>query len=396
MSRPFHVRRRGASLCSLSLAIALASIAPADAQTVTAPGLAAPGKISYDAHGMPTIQAGSDNDAAFLQGYAHAQYRFFQMDLTRRQVSGTLAALVGPSQLANDVQARTLGLRRAAERSWAAMSDDTRSWISAYAAGVNQWLTTNPLPPEYGALDLTAADAWTPVDSLVVGKGLAYQLSFDLDIDATIQLGAYQAAGEAASFDGTALFFGDLHRSAPADDRVTIPGFQPGGSAGAVPKRAAAATLGRIDPVTLKLASDFRASIQNNPLFTKALAGRDTPIGSNEWVVGGALTASGKPILSNDPHLSLSLPPVFTEQHIVSTDSRYAAALDVTGVTVPGAPGVIQGCNQKICWGTTTNSLDVTDVFQETLRPGYVRPAGGDRARRHRRTGCNGCSRVIT
>lgn len=371
MSRSFCVRRRGASSCSLSIAIAIAmtTMAVADAQSVTAPALDAPGKISYDTRGMPTIQAASDNDAAFLQGYAHAQYRFFQMDLTRRQVSGTLAALVGPSQLANDVQARTLGLRRAAERSWAAMSDDTRSWLSAYAAGVNQWLATNPLPPEYGALDLSAAEPWTPVDSVVVGKGLAYQLSFDLDIDATIQLGAYQTAGAAAGFDGTALFFGDLHRSAPADDRVTIPGFQPGSSASSpAPKSAAAAAPGRIDPETLKLAGDFRASIQANPLFAKALAGRDTPVGSNEWVVGGALTASGKPILSNDPHLSLSLPPVFTEQHIVSTDSRYTAPLDVTGVTVPGAPGVIQGCNQKICWGTTTNSLDVTDVFKETLR----------------------------
>jgi penicillin amidase len=355
----------------LAFSVSLAFIACADAQTLTAPGLSAPAKISYDAHGMPTLQASNDNDAAFLQGYAHAQYRFFEMDLTRRQVSGTLAALVGPSQLANDVQSRTLGLRRAAERSWAAMSDDARGWLAAYAAGVNYWLASNPLPPEYGALDLTQADAWTPVDSLAVGKGLAFSLSFDLDIDATIQLGAYQQAGAAAGFDGNALFFGDLHRSAPADDRVTIPGFMPAPNAkqGAVaPKGAGTLAAGHIDAATLKLARDYRASLSGNPLLAKALAGRDTPVGSNEWVVSGALTASGKPILSNDPHLSLALPPVFTEQHVLSTDSRYGTPLDVTGVTVPGAPGVIQGCNQTICWGTTTNSLDVTDVFQETLK----------------------------
>ncbi|MBO9662506.1 penicillin acylase family protein [Dokdonella sp.] len=354
---------------ALPVAIALAFSASAAAQTVSAPQLGAPGKISFDARGMPTIQAQSDNDVAFLQGYAHAQARFFQMDLTRRQVSGTLAALVGQSQLANDVQARTLGLRRAAERSWAAMSDDTRGWIAAYASGVNHWLATNPLPLEYAALDLTRADAWTPVDTLCVGKGLAYQLSFDLDIDATIQLGAYQQAGEAGGFDGTALFFGDVHRSAPADDRVTVPGFEPGaGKSAATPKAAAAPTLGRIDPVTIDLARAYRASIAGNPLFEKALAGRDTPIGSNEWVVSGSLTASGKPILSNDPHLGLSLSPVFMEQHLSSAEKRDGRAMDVTGVTVPGAPGVIQGCNQTVCWGTTTNSLDVTDVFQETLR----------------------------
>ena len=189
--------------------------------------MSAPGKITYDALGMPTIQAASDNDAAFLQGYAHAQYRFFEMDLTRRSVSGTLAALVGPSQLANDVQARTLGLRRAAEKTWLALSDDMRGWLTAYANGVNFWLANNPLPPEYGALDLTQADPWTPVDSICVGKGLAFQLSFDLDIDPTIQLGAYQQSGQAAGFDGTALFFGDVRRTAPPDNRVTVPGFQP-------------------------------------------------------------------------------------------------------------------------------------------------------------------------
>ena len=134
------------------------------ATTITAPALSAPGKITWDALGAPTIQASNDNDAAFLQGYAHAQYRFFEMDLTRRAVSGTLAALVGPSQLANDVQARTLGLRRAAEKTYYALSDDMRGWLAAYAAGVNFWLLTNQLPPEYGALDLTHADAYRTSD----------------------------------------------------------------------------------------------------------------------------------------------------------------------------------------------------------------------------------------
>lgn len=352
---------------ALSAALALALSTPLRAQTLSAPPMQAPGRIVWDASGKPVIEAASDNDAAFLQGYAHAQARFFQMDLTRRSVSGTLSALVGASQLANDVQARTLGLRRAAERSWQAMSQDTRGWMAAYAAGVNHWMATNPLPAEYAALDLTRADAWTPIDSLCVGKGLAYQLSFDLDIDATIQLGAYQKAGNAAGFDGTALFFGDLHRSAPADDRVSVPGFLP--KAAALPKTDAASSPAlQIDDVTLELARSFRARVADNPLFQKALDGRDTPIGSNEWIVSGALTASGKPILSNDPHLSLSLAPVFMEQHLHSSERRGGAELDVTGVTVPGAPGVIQGCNQRICWGTTTNSLDVTDVFQEALR----------------------------
>src|SRR6478736_7329215 len=264
----------------LAFSIGLALAAPgavslAFADTITAPGLTAPGKITYDAAGMPTIQAASDNDAAFLMGYAHARYRFFQMDLTRRSVSGTLAALVGPSQLSNDVQARTLGLRRAADKTWLALSDDMRGWLTAYANGVNFWLKNNPLPPEYGALDLTQADPWTPVDSICVGKGLAFQLSFDLDISATIQLGAYQASGKAAGYDGTALFFGDVVRTAPPDNRVSVPGFQPGAAASlqagtqssaehvAPVASAGVQSIGTIDPTTIKLAQNYRDAVSD-------------------------------------------------------------------------------------------------------------------------------------
>lgn len=338
--------------------------------------MTAPGRISWDAEGIPTIDAANDNDAAFLQGYAHAKDRFFQMDLTRRSVSGSLAELVGMSQLASDVQARTLGLRRGAVKTWARMSDDSRGWLSAYANGVNYWLANNPLPPEYGALQLTHADPWTPVDSLCAGKGLAFQLSFDLDIDPTINLGAYQQAGQAGGFDGSVLYFGDTHRIAPADDRVTVPGFVPGSANGAtassmpLPKLANAKStpaIGMIGSDTIDMARAFREQLHDSPLLSRALAGRETPIGSNEWAVAGSHTVSGKPIVSNDPHLGLGVPPVFMEQHVLSRDSRYPAAMDVTGVTVPGTPGVIQGCNQRVCWGTTTNSLDVTDVFQEQL-----------------------------
>ncbi|HET9032321.1 MAG TPA: penicillin acylase family protein [Dokdonella sp.] len=359
-------------IASIALALAL----PAAAQSMVAPGMSAPGRISWDAEGVPTIDAANDNDAAFLQGYAHAKDRFFQMDLTRRSVSGSLAELVGISQLAPDVQARTLGLRRGAVQTWAKMSDDSRGWLRAYADGVNYWLAKNPLPPEYAALQLTHADPWTPVDSLCVGKGLAFQLSFDLDINPTINLGAYQQAGRAGGFDGSVLYFGDTHRIAPADNRVTVPGFVPGSANGTTAASAPAPKLasakdapetGTISAQTVEMARAFREKLQDSPLLSRALEGSESPIGSNEWVIAGTHTASGKAILSNDPHLGLNLPSVFMEQHVLSRDSRYPTSMDVTGVTVPGTPGVIQGCNQRVCWGTTTNSLDVTDVFQEQL-----------------------------
>ena len=370
--------RRSIIRAMFASCVLLGVSAPLAAQTLIAPGMTAPGSISYNAEGMPTISAANDNDAAFLQGYSHARDRFYQMDFTRRAVSGTLAELVGPTALANDVQTRTLGLRRGAERTWRALSDDMRGWMLAYSNGVNYWLNTaTALPPEYGALDLTRATPWSPVDSIVVGKGLAFQLSFDLDIDPTIRLGTYQAAASAAGLNATKLYFNDIFRAAPFDDRVSVPGFQPSGTEPKITGSSTAdgpitntpiAEVAPVDPQLVELAKKYRSEIEGNPLLQRALEGHDSPIGSNEWVVSGSRTASGKPILSNDPHLSLGLAPVFVEQHVYSADTRYPQPMDVTGVTVPGAPGVIQGCNQTMCWGTTTNSLDVTDVFNEKLR----------------------------
>ncbi len=174
-------RRFLSSLRPLALAVGFALAYPSEATTIVAPALRAPGTVGYDAEGVPIIQAQNDFDAAFLAGWAHARDRFWQMDRLRRVGSGTLAELLGPAALANDVQLRTLGLRRAAWESWAAASEELRGLLKAYADGVNFWLRTNPLPPEYGALEITVADPWHPVDSIVIGKLLAFQLSFDLE-----------------------------------------------------------------------------------------------------------------------------------------------------------------------------------------------------------------------
>ena len=386
--------RHGTQRCAIRLGVCLAMVLAGTtviAQPIAAPELSAPGSVAYDGEGIPLIQATTDNDAAFLQGWAHARDRFFQMDTTRRAASGTLAELVGSSVLADDVQARTIGLRRAALATWKVLSDDTRGWLKAYSDGVNFWLRNNPLPPEYSALELTQVPAWQPVDTLVIGKALAFQLSFDLDIEQTLRFAAYQAAAAAGGFDGTALYFGDTDRIAPADDRVTVPGFQPGGSTVESASKTDTASLiaatdpvahilghavsdiDPIDPQTVALAEALRAKLAGMPLFERALGRKDSPIGSNEWAVSGAHTASGKALVANDPHLGLDLPSIFIEHHVYSTDPRHGGTpLDVVGVSLPGVPGIIQGCNQRICWGTTTNSLDVTDVFQERFRVNTV------------------------
>jgi len=288
-------------LLTLSILAATAAMSVSAQDDITAPGLSAPVTVQVDALGIPTITAESTTDLAYAQGYLHAQDRFFQMDATRRQASGTASELFGPSQLANDIQIRTLGVRRSADRSFAVLDAETKAIISAYADGVNAWLATNPLPPEYGVLEITAAKPWTAIDTIVVGKILAFQLSFDLDINTTIAAGAFQQAGAIGGFDGAALFTEDLYRVAPIDDRVSVPDFL--GSIGglgdaatplskdkdsdlATPQRLANPPL--VNERTARLAERYRDRILDNPLLAKTLHPRDGRGGSNEWAIAGS------------------------------------------------------------------------------------------------------------
>ncbi len=358
---------------SMSILFALGQTS-VQAEAVQAPGLTHPGSISYDHEGVPTVVGATDEDSSWLMGYAHARDRFFQMDTLRRGASGTVAEVVGSGGLAQDIQVRTLGLRRAAWESWAKATPELKAQLFAYANGVNAWLASNPLPIEYGALELTKAAPWTPVDSMVIGKLLAYQLSFDLEIDYTIRLGAYQQAGQAAGFNGSALYFVDTHRSAPPDGRISIHDFAAfapppavqgaDGKNVAKPAAAAAPQVPMLDPALVALAQKYRDEIADNPIIAPHLKRREDRAGSNWWMIGGEHTASGRPILANDPHLSLSQPMLFQEGHVISHDPRYAKPMNSVGSIAPGTPWPILGCATDFCWGLTTKSLEVTDTYQ--------------------------------
>jgi penicillin amidase len=194
------------------------------------------------------------------------------------------------------VQLRTLGLARAALASWRALDAETKGMLQAYANGVNAWLASNPLPPEYGGLEITRVDPWTPLDSVLFAKLMTFQLSFDLDIPLTIKLGTYQGYGAALGFDGTALFFEDTHRSQPTDGRVSVPGFL--GSIGGLGQSqsrlesggAPAADLGKavaaMEPVsetTLELAVDVFEKFAQSPLLRASMQPFERKKGSNEW-----------------------------------------------------------------------------------------------------------------
>ncbi len=352
------------------------------ADELQVPGLVQSVRLRRDSSDVPHIFAGNDRDALFTLGYVHAQDRFFQMDVLRRTFSGTLSELVGQSALASDVELRTLGLRRAAEASLPALSRVTQVWLAAYAAGVNAWLadTGHPLPPEYAALDLTRGSIprWTPVDSLVIGKGLAFGLSFDLsDIDYATAYIAFQLTGGAAGFDGAALFSEDVFRSAPFDPTIAIPGASVSSAASTTrARRSAASTSGSADRAatvarlrssrTLALLRSYRDRAARVPILERALHRRWDERGSNWWLASGRITESGHAVLANDPHLGLDSPSIFYEAQIrIRPGPR--PAMNAFGVTFPGVPGVVLGCNPWICWGATTNPMDVTDVYEEEL-----------------------------
>ncbi len=358
------------------LAAGLLAASALSAQTVEVPRLQADVNVFTDANGIPTIVGETETDVTFVQGYLHAGDRFFQMDFLRRVASGSLAELVGTPALASDVQLRTLGLRRAAWATFAGLDAAESAWLKAYADGVNHWLASNPLPPEYGALELTAAERWTPVDSLVIGKLLAFQLSFDQSLSAignTVRIGTYQAVGEAAGFDGTALFLQDLNPTIPVDNRLTVPDFferigiiVPEAQAGESKDGATAELEGqgldtpmdRIDPALVELGRRYLERVENLPFL-----GQNLDLGSNWWAVSGEHTETGYPLFANDPHLGLTIPPIFMNENVVIRDEDMA----VSGVVFPGAPVNAQGCTSFLCWGSTVNRMDVTDVFQDPI-----------------------------
>lgn len=341
---------------------------PGGGTGVDLPGLQGEVRVVVDRFGTPHLFGETDLDVARVQGYVHARDRFFQMDLTRREVGGDRAEVLGPDYLDGDIQNRTIGLRRAAERSLAALSAREQEVLQAYAEGVNAWLdraeSTGQLPSEYADLELTTVRRWEPVDTLAIGKGIAASLSLDIDAGATQQLQDYVEAGDAHGFDGFTLLTQDVRRSAPMDPASTVPD-----ATGDVPFLVARAP--RIDRGALarraEAARAFAERARQSQLLRFAMRRRELTIGSNHWGVTAAASATGFPIIANDPHLSLDIPATFYENHLVVSDDPVEGPSNVHGITFPGVPAVILGQNESITWGATTNPMDVTDLFDDVL-----------------------------
>ena len=342
------------------------------------------GRVVRDNDGIPHIAASTEREVIYLQGFTHAQDRLFQMDFTRRQADGTLAELLGAGALASDVQLRTFGLRRAAERSLSVLSQNVRNALSAYADGVNDYVAHNSLPPEYAALEITTFRPWAPVDSLSIIKLISFGLSFELtDLDRTTLLAQYQAAGAAQGFDGAALFFEDVNRLAPFNNAATVPDASASGASSVVTNlvenfaqastsvmNLAAASRAMNDAVLMGLAGDYLAQLRSLPFVQSALKNPDDDRGSNEFVISAQRSRTGGPILANDPHLALTAPAIFYENEIRTP------SFSAIGGSLPGVPFVIIGNTERFAWGVTTHFMDVTDVYQEQIVPDPNSPSG--------------------
>jgi penicillin amidase len=373
MRRVFVLFVLTTTICATVLTTGGTSTAAPPGDRLTVPGLVDQVSVSRDTNGIAHVRAGNEHDLFLAAGWVQAQDRLFQMDVNRRQPSGTLAELLGAGALPGDVQARTIGLRRAAARSLPALSQQSRDDLDAFAAGVNAWVAAHPqLTPEYAALKLATFTPWTSLDSVVVGKALAFGLSFDLDIDATIAYQHYLATGAALGFNGDALFREDTNRSAPFAQAATVPDAS-AAVTGQRPQGARADTgpsVPQLDATTLRLAERWRAQLQGaNPLLAQRLDAMQRP-GSNEWGIAGSLSNSGHPLLANDPHLSLGAPSTFYPIHLT------AGPIDVAGNTFAGAPFVVLGHNKHVMWGATTNPMDVTDTYQEKVVLDPTSPSG--------------------
>lgn len=334
---------------------------PDHAGTAELPGLTAEVTVLRDARGVPTIEAATAEDLFRAQGYVHAQDRFFEMDYRRHVTAGRLSELVGENEdaLAADKVIRTFGWREVAEQEWDLLDESTRRYLTAYAEGVNAYLdsrSSEELAVEYTVLglqvDVAHPEPWEPVDSLAWLKAMAWDLRANFDDELARGL-TYTTVRDVARVD-------ELFPGYPEDEHLPIVATDPDAVAVSSAVEAAPAAL----PADLEQAlADAQAAIAAVP----TLVGSGDGIGSNSWAVSGDLTASGAPILANDPHLSISAPGVFMQMGLRCADVDARCPFDVTGFTFAGFPGVIIGHNADLAWGLTNMGADVTDFFLERV-----------------------------
>lgn len=335
----------------------LANLLLAAANVVPISTLEAPVSIAFDDRGIPAIEAASLLDAFAAEGFVHARDRLFQMDLMRRSSAGELAALLGSAVIDRDLEARPRRFRALAGRILANLSADERLMLAQYAAGVNAAIGSMRSPPEYAFLGWPPAP-WLPEDSILVSLAMHSMLARSADLERGWH-DWRECLGEA--------MFEFLLCPTSRFDALLIDDFDAHG-------------LDRSAPIPGPDAIDLRASAEApiGHLAASIAFGADVPPtpGSNAFAVSGSLTADGRAILANDPHLALSMPAIW---HRLSLEWPGG---ELTGLTLPGLPGVVIGGNGRVAWGFTNLTGDFEDWILVETKPGddgrYLVPGGSE------------------
>lgn len=365
------------SVCAVIAVIFLAilwvvrSPFPKTRGTISAKGLQADVEVLRDRYGVPHIRTVTMHDLYFAQGYVTAQDRFWQMDFWRRIGAGRLSEIFGESTLGTDMYLRTVGFRHIAEQEYAEMDPETRSVFDAYAEGVNAYIAGRPpakLGLEYSLLQLqgvpVSIEPWIPLDSITWLKLMAQDLSTNMRRE-LYSIDLIQRVGLARTRD----FFGTYRYGempiVVSDNELLGPLLHRG-----------AASTPAAAPEILSALRGVSTRVMGGIAIGAPLALGEAPgLGSNNWVIAGSRTATGKPILANDPHLGIQMPSIWYEADLYCSaqDQQPGKNADgpfhVRGFSFAGTPGIVIGHNDRIAWGVTNLFPDVQDLYIEKVNP---------------------------
>lgn len=397
----------------LSLALALLACdpaaAPVDAGSTVDSGLAGIDRLAideeldlerldgevdvvYDDRGIPHIYGTTMHDVLLVEGYLMSRDRFAEMEFIRRNVLGRLAEVAGslsPSLLEDDYDNRVNGYARMGRRIWDSLQASTepgdvraRESTEAFVDGINQYIARTRTVPRGEEPSTRGSEAfdiivgspfftdWEPADIFAMARFQAMELSYDPGDDAgnSRALAAVLAAFPAG--DPRHNMFLDLFGELPARAVFTRDGFNDGTTSALAPDFRPRPVLSPMTIPPLSTLDGARPFFDRMEARSARIGLGDEHRGSNNWIVGGSLTASGHPILSNDPHLALIAPGVWWYVHLNTARMGGEGNLDAEGVAFNGLPGIVLGFNRDIAWGTTTTGYDVTDGYLEEITAG--------------------------
>ncbi len=321
--------------------------------------------VTRDAYGVPRIVAQNEEDLWRAAGYVAAQDRLWQMEFSRRAVRGTLSEIFGTSGLEHDKFLRVWGFHRLAKRISSSLSPSSRALLTAYTEGVNEFLNTHSdrLPLEFSMLGFKP-EPWEIEDSIGLGRLMAFRLCHAWFFEAALGKVAEQYGMPMALelfpavLPNTPTILAEVNSELHALVQAANTPLAPlkGGISQTTSLQAGMPALR-----SSALAAQFETFLHLTQTTRAQLGMPPGVLGSNNWVVHGSRTRSGKPLLANDPHLELALPSVWYEMHLQAGD------FEVIGQTLPGVPGVVLGHNRNIAWGFTNGMVDDLDFYQERL-----------------------------